>query len=131
MSSSLSTKSSEPSVLCGVTIRLEGAASRFLPLTSFLAFAFAWLPDEPREAFTGLRGGVTGRGFVGGGIGGSCGLWIVLARLEGGGCRREEKRLCVAEAVTGGGGAIVPLRVSPLPDALGTIALFPWVAGLL
>ena len=40
ISSSLSTKSSDPRVLCGVTIRLDEAISRFLPFTSFLALAF-------------------------------------------------------------------------------------------
>lgn len=131
ISSSLSTKSSEPSVLCGVIIRLEEAVSRFLPFTSFLALAFDWLAGGTRGVFPALRSGVAGRGFVGGGTGGSCGLWMVLARLEGGGCRSEEKRLCVADAVTEGGGSIDPLRVTPLLDALDTIALFPCVAGLL
>ena len=131
MSSSLSTKPSEPSVLCGVMIRLDGTVSRFLPLTSFRPFVFGDPLGVARVPLGVFRGGVTGLAFSGGGTGGSSGLWIVLARLEGGGCRREEKRLWVADALTVAGGGIVPLRVSPLPDAFGTMALFPCVAGLL
>ena len=93
ISSSLSTKPSEPSVLWGVISRLDGAVSRFLPFASFRLFDLSELLDETREALVFLRGGVTGLAFGGGGIGGSSGLCIVLARLEGGGCRSEEKRL--------------------------------------
>jgi hypothetical protein len=130
MSSSLSTKPSELKVLCAVMIRLDGEVSRFLPLTSLRAFPLEELLGGARADLAGLRGGVVGFAFGGGGTGGSSGLWIVLARLEGGGCRSEEKRLWVADAVTGGGGSIVPFRTSPLPDAFATIALFPCVAGL-
>lgn len=131
MSSSLSMNPSEPSVLWGVMSRLEGAVSRFFPFTSFRLLAFRELLDGTRDAFAALRGGVIGFAFGGGGTGGSSGLWMVLARLEGGGCRREEKRLCVADAVTEDGGSIEPLRDRPRPDAPVIMALLPCVAGLL
>ena len=38
------------------------------------------------------------------------------ARFAGGGASREENKLCAAEAVTGGGGAIEPLRAAERDD---------------
>lgn len=134
ISTSSSTKSSEPSVLCGVRRVLadaRGVCFR-LPFSSLRAFVFAWALRGARLPFpaAALRGGVPfcgGSDFCGGTDGGSCGLCIVRARFDGGGCSSEAYRLCVAEAVSGGG-AIAPFR-DDLDDV--PTALFPCVAGLL
>lgn len=70
---------------------------------------------------------------------------MVRARLAGGGASKEENKLCAAEAVTGGGGAIEPLRAADredcpaapglpgipkkAPDA-GLVGVFPFAACL-
>lgn len=50
---------------------------------------------------------------------------MVRARFDGGGASIDEKRLCAADAVTGGGGAIGPLREAVLVEPPGVIALLP------
>ncbi|OBZ66273.1 hypothetical protein A0H81_13741 [Grifola frondosa] len=101
-----------------------------LSLAPLRVFVFVWEVSAVRADFTVLRaGGVTSFTRCGAGMGGSWGLWMVRARFAGGGANNDENRLCVAEAVTGGGGAIEPLRASIREELLGVMALPPDVAG--
>ena len=72
----------------------------------------------PRPAFAPVLRGVVvaavaasrATGFGAGTKGGSCGLCIVRARFEGGGCSNDAYKLCAADALVELGGSIAPLR---------------------
>lgn len=122
--------SSEPRTFC-LALPFSWLRSCSLPLVPFRPFDRVWDPSVARFDLVVLRGVDALPALVGAGIGGSSGLWIVRARFAGGGAKIDENKLCVADAVTGGGGAIDPLRAPDLDEPVGVIALFPCVAGLL
>ena len=103
--------------------KLPSAVTRCFPLPfplpddGALVLSLATLCDLDFERASGVRVALDERGervcstsFSGAGTGGSSGLWMVRARFAAGGANIEENKLCAADAVTAGGGAMEPFR---------------------